>query len=333
MADDDDDKNKGGTPSEEQVIKFIDKHPRPTDDEFHAWAEGNGFNKHKAEQVTYGILSNLINKGRSKGKAPAGIAPKDVKEGVKIEAEHTPNKLLQRKITDDHNTELKKYYDKKEGLPAMEKSLDKAGSAHPGRVINNADVGWSKKDNIWRSGNHLRGLMNRGFKRHEAEHLNEYLNPHQTADMYPHNTPIKKWLKESDEMDRADLRFSKKAAFMDGFLDELDKIAGPATLAKLRRAYPKGKMKPPPVANPTAPSVPGFPKAATLSGRAKYLVKRLASPIRRGVAQDKAAKAMDEGKTRKAMRYGSVSAGLGPSLGRKPKKAERLAKSLAAATA
>lgn len=123
-----DEDTKGPAPSEAQVIQFLDKNPRPSDKQFHAWAESQGFNKHKAEQVTYGILSDLINKGRSKGKAPAGIAPKDAKEGVRIEAEHTPNKLLQRKIVNDHNTELSKYYDKKEGLPAMEKSLDKKAS-------------------------------------------------------------------------------------------------------------------------------------------------------------------------------------------------------------
>lgn len=124
----DDDSTKGAAPSEEQVLTFIKKNPRPTDEQFHMWAEAKGFNKHKAEQVAYRIISDLLHKGRSKGKAPAGVAKADVKKGVAIEAEHTPNKMIQRKITDDHNAELTKYYDKKKGLPAMEKKLEKSAA-------------------------------------------------------------------------------------------------------------------------------------------------------------------------------------------------------------
>jgi len=119
-----DEETKGSTPSESAVLAFIKKNPRPTDKQLHAWAESGGHNVHKAEQVVYRLLSDLLNKGRSKGKAPAGIAREDVKKGVKIEEEHTPNKTIQRKITDDHNTELKKYYDPKMGLPKMEKVLE-----------------------------------------------------------------------------------------------------------------------------------------------------------------------------------------------------------------
>jgi hypothetical protein len=97
-------------------------------------------------------------------------------------------------------------------------------------------------------------------------------------------------------------------------------------------------VKPPKVADPKAAAKmieggPQFPKAATLSGRAKYLAKRLASPIRRLIAEGKAGVEMSKGQTRKALRYGGVSAGLGPSFGREPKKAKKLVKSLEAATA
>lgn len=117
----------------------------------------------------------------------------------------------------------------------------------------------------------------------------------------------------------------------------MGKTAGPPTLAKLRRAYPKGTVKAPKqIADPQAVAKgigPDFPKAATLGGRVKYLLKRLASPIRRLKAEEKGAKAMEKGKMRKALRYGGVSAGLGPSFGREPKKARALVESLRAATA
>jgi len=117
--------SKGETPTEEQVIKFLQKHPSPKDKVFHEWAEENGFNVHKAEAIAYKIISDLVSKGRSKGQHPPGIATADVAKGVKIEEEHTSNKTIQRKITDDHNTELKHYYDPKKGLPKMEKDLEK----------------------------------------------------------------------------------------------------------------------------------------------------------------------------------------------------------------
>jgi hypothetical protein len=117
-------------------------------------------------------------------------------------------------------------------------------------------------------------------------------------------------------------------------MPSIQKIAGPPTLAKLRRAYPKGKVKEPklPAVATPRPIGPDFPKAATLSGRVKYLAKRLMSPIRRLKAGDKASKAMDKGEMRKALRYGGVSAGLGPSFGREPKKAKKMAKNLEGGT-
>jgi hypothetical protein len=133
---------KGPRPSEKSVIDFLRKNPRPTDDQFHEWARSRGLNVHKAEATAYGILSDLLTKGQSKGKAPAGVTREDVNRGVKIEAEHTPNKEIQRKITDDHNAELKNYYDKRQGLPAMEKALEKEGGI--GRVLGRAKYRWEQ---------------------------------------------------------------------------------------------------------------------------------------------------------------------------------------------
>lgn len=48
------------------------------------------------------------------------------KKGTKIEMEHTPQKKVANIIAGNHEEEHKDYYDKKKGLPAMEKKLNKS---------------------------------------------------------------------------------------------------------------------------------------------------------------------------------------------------------------
>jgi hypothetical protein len=50
---------------------------------------------------------------------------KDLKRGSKMEMEHTKSKKKATKIAKDHIKEHPLYYDKKVGLPAMEKKLTK----------------------------------------------------------------------------------------------------------------------------------------------------------------------------------------------------------------
>jgi len=47
----------GETPSRNDIIKFLKKNTSPTDDEFHDWAEGMGFNVHKAEAAVYKLAA------------------------------------------------------------------------------------------------------------------------------------------------------------------------------------------------------------------------------------------------------------------------------------
>ena len=405
---DEEEENKGPAPSEEDVIKFLKKHPSPRDEVFHEWAEENGFNVHKAEAVAYKIISDLVTKGRSKGKTPSNVDKVDQARGVDIEKEHTPNMLIRQKIRNDHNEEFKQYYDKRRGLPALEDSLKKGKMAKKaeemvrcpvtgkmvprgrGRQIMRKMLSKKAEDTIttdvplfirlmeWAHEDAktdmqlhkaTKKLISMGKKPHTMEDYDAAVGGPGMPPLLPvmgKKAGARKTLKTVGHLGAAAaagagtlhavqaLRHKKKkkmdkkavivksAAFMEGFLDELEKEAGPPTLSKLRHAYPKGKVKLPKVADPKAvpkklaiergPS-PDFPKAATLSGRVKYLLKRLAAPIRRLQAGDKGRKAMDEGKMRKALRYGSVSAGLGPSFGREPKNAKRLMESLSPAPA
>jgi hypothetical protein len=127
---------------------------------------------------------------------------------------------------------------------------------------------------------------------------------------------------------------TKKKAKKPKKLTKKAAAAGPPTLAKLRKAYPK-RVATPRVANPraVAEKMEQIEKGATIRGRIRYALKRLAAPIRQEKARVKASKAMDKGKTRKALRYGGVAAGFGPSFGREPKKAKKLLAQLRAAQA
>jgi hypothetical protein len=112
----------GPAPSEEQVIEFLQKHPRPSDDDFHDWAEDNGFNVHKAEAVAYRVLSDIVSKGKSGGKVPP-MSPEQMRTGVKVEKEHTPSPTIAKKIVADHIKELGTgYYP---ALLKMEKGLER----------------------------------------------------------------------------------------------------------------------------------------------------------------------------------------------------------------
>jgi hypothetical protein len=111
----------GRPPTEEAVLKFIKHNPRPSDEAFHEWAESKGYNTSGAERVAYGIISDLLHKGKSKGKMPSGIPEQRIAEGVKVEHEHTPNPIIARKITMDHHEETgEDYYP---GLKFLEKAL------------------------------------------------------------------------------------------------------------------------------------------------------------------------------------------------------------------
>jgi hypothetical protein len=112
------------TAMEESLKKFLKKNPAPSDEKFHAWAERKGIETDKAEAGAYrlaGKYVNLLTEGKSKGKSPEGITPEEKRVGVKIEAEHTDDLDLRKKIRNDHNFEHKRYYSH---LPAFEKMLE-----------------------------------------------------------------------------------------------------------------------------------------------------------------------------------------------------------------
>jgi hypothetical protein len=105
--------SKGDKPSLDEAVRdFLEKNPAPNDDEWHDWAESNGFNVHEAEAVAYALAGRFVKflrGGRSKGKRPDGVSDEEIKLGIGIEAEHTDDPEAQQKITFDHLTEFKTY--------------------------------------------------------------------------------------------------------------------------------------------------------------------------------------------------------------------------------
>lgn len=79
-------------------------------------------------------LKDLL-KGLSAGKTPEDIAKmhnvsvdfinNQIKKGIKVEYEHTPNKEISRRIAMDHLVEIPDYYDRLEKMESDAKKKEK----------------------------------------------------------------------------------------------------------------------------------------------------------------------------------------------------------------
>jgi len=92
-----------------RLIGFIAKNPHPADSDVRAFAESNGINIEQMQKKIYGILSDFLTGGKSKGKQ-FDINPEELKMGIEVEQEHTGNKILAGKIAMDHLAENPDYY-------------------------------------------------------------------------------------------------------------------------------------------------------------------------------------------------------------------------------
>ena len=101
----------------DKIIKWFMENPYPKDEKVHKFAEDIGMNPDELEGHIYMILSQILNEGRSKD-FKGSYDPKELKMGIEVETEHTPNKLIAEKISKDHLAEVKDYYTR---LKKMEK--------------------------------------------------------------------------------------------------------------------------------------------------------------------------------------------------------------------
>jgi len=93
------------------IIDFFASKEKPTDDEVHSLAKELGIDKHQFEEKIYAILSSFFNAGRYK-ENPVEPDAEELKNGIKVEMEHTTLPAMARRIALDHLAEkgAEKYY-------------------------------------------------------------------------------------------------------------------------------------------------------------------------------------------------------------------------------
>ena len=96
-----------------KVVEFMADNPYPTDEQVHMFASQQGVDPDQLEKVIYGMVSEIIEKG--KGGDPD---PNELAMGIKVEFEHTSCPKLSEYIARAHLKELPDYYSR---LKKMEK--------------------------------------------------------------------------------------------------------------------------------------------------------------------------------------------------------------------
>lgn len=112
---------------EKEVVMFLLGNPNPKDEKFHAFAESKGMEPDELEAAAYKLATRFAKfwgDGKAKEK---GITSKDVdqgqlRKGIKVEKEHTPEKPVAKRIATDHLAEISDYYSR---LDKMESSAKK----------------------------------------------------------------------------------------------------------------------------------------------------------------------------------------------------------------
>jgi len=108
-------REKEGADLEADVSKHLNKHPNPPDEKFHAWAEGKGVEVDKAEATAYRLASTHAKfredgKANEQGVTPAAVDPEELRMGIEVEHEHTPDAETAKRIATDHLAEIPDYY-------------------------------------------------------------------------------------------------------------------------------------------------------------------------------------------------------------------------------
>jgi translation elongation factor EF-Tu-like GTPase len=95
-----------------EIMEFFADNPSPQDEEIHALADKLGIDEHKFEAYIYAILGSILGTGEAKKKkfTEEDANPEELKQGIKIEMEHTKNKAVAKRIALDHLAELPDYY-------------------------------------------------------------------------------------------------------------------------------------------------------------------------------------------------------------------------------
>lgn len=118
----------GDTKLKADVLAFLKKNPNPEDEVLHKWAESKGYDVHEVEDVAYTLATQFTQfaqggKSNAKHFTEKDADPKQLKMGIQVESEHTPNPDTAKRIALDHLAEIPDYYTR---LKAMEKKAEKS---------------------------------------------------------------------------------------------------------------------------------------------------------------------------------------------------------------
>ncbi len=105
---------------QKRIIEFFKDNPKPNDDEIHEFASNLGINKHRFEEMIYELLGSIFGYGRSIG-FDGEYDNHELAMGIKVELEHTNNRIIAEKIAKDHLSEIDDYYTR------LKKMEDEAG--------------------------------------------------------------------------------------------------------------------------------------------------------------------------------------------------------------
>ena len=92
---------------QEKIMDFLRVNPNPNDEAIHNLSDELGIETDKFESYVYNILGDVLGYGRAleKGITAKDVDAKQLAMGIKVEMEHTNNKVLASRISLDHLAE------------------------------------------------------------------------------------------------------------------------------------------------------------------------------------------------------------------------------------
>ena len=96
--------------TEQAIMDFFVKNPKPTDTQIHSLAESLKMEAHELEQRIYSLLGDFLGHGMFNKSPDTQIDPNELKMGIKVESEHTINDSIAERISKDHLVEIPDYY-------------------------------------------------------------------------------------------------------------------------------------------------------------------------------------------------------------------------------
>jgi len=94
-----------------ELLDFLQKNIDPSDNEIHSLAEKLNVEPDDLEAMIYSLSTDFWANGRynEKGKN-IKFDEKELAAGIKVEMQHTSNKIMAERIAKDHLTEINDYY-------------------------------------------------------------------------------------------------------------------------------------------------------------------------------------------------------------------------------